>query len=217
MIWSEIMCPEAARGMLCALSLLVAPFFAEAVTEGLDPDVARTEAKTTVKQTLDAVVAVLQDQSLSSKQRQTRTEEVAYEHFDFATITRLVLARNWRRLSEEQRSDFVVEFKRHLSLTYGKTLQAYQDEKLLVDRARLERSGDVTVRTRIIGAAADATLVDYRLRKREDGWFVIDVIIEGVSLISNFRTQTQEIIGDIGPGGLIERLRKKNEKRASRG
>jgi phospholipid transport system substrate-binding protein len=215
MRWNQPRSLEAVRGAIAALALLTLPLAAGARAEDLHPDVAQAEARAVMRGTLDAVVEVLKNSSLSPEQKQERTEEIAYARFDFDTITRLVLARNWKRLSEEQRSDFVVEFRRHLSLTYGKTLQSYEDEQISIDGSRFESNGDVTVRTRIVGASADPVHIDYRLRKKEASWSVIDVIIEDVSLILNLRTQTQEIISEIGPGGLIERLRQKNAERES--
>jgi phospholipid transport system substrate-binding protein len=211
--------PEIAARATRAIALVALLLAAGARAEEIDPEAAQAEARATVKSTLDAVVAVLQDKSLSVAEQEAQVEKIAYTRFDFQTIARLVLARNWKRLSAEQRSDFVDEFERHLSLTYGKTLQSYQDETILVDRSRFEKNKDVTVRTRILGAGAEPILVDYRMRqhKKKQEWNVIDVIIEGVSLISNFRTQTKEIISDVGPDGLIERLRKKNEERAAKG
>jgi phospholipid transport system substrate-binding protein len=207
---------DALRGAIAALALLSLPLTVGASAKDLDPDVAQAEARAAVRETLDAVLEVLKDSSLSLEQKREKTEEIAYARFDFDTITRLVLARNWKRLSQEQRSDFVVEFRRHLSLTYGETLQRYEDEKIAIDRSRFERNGDVTVRTRIVGASVDPVLVDYRLRKKEASWSVIDVIVEDVSQMLNFRTQTQEIISEIGPAGLIERLRQKNAERESK-
>ncbi len=217
MSWSPMGCAESVGGKLAALALLALLWPGPALGQDLDPEVAQTEAKATVRMTLDEVMELLQDESLSPEQKRERTEEIADNRFDFETISRLVLARNWRRLSEQQRLDFVIEFKRHLSLTYGDTLQEYQDETFTIDRTRFEKRGDVTVRTTIVGASVDPIVVDYRLRKKEDGWYVIDLVTEGVSLISNFRAQTKEIISQIGPGGLIERLREKNEKRESQG
>ncbi len=217
MRWSPMGCAESVGGKLAALALLALLWPGPALGQDLDPELAQAEAKATVRMTLDEVVGVLQDESLSPEQKRERTEEVAYKRFDFETISRLVLARNWRRLSAEQRSDFVIEFKRHLSLTYGDTLQEYQDETFTIDRTRFEKRGDVTVRTTIVGASVDPIVVDYRLRKKQDGWYIIDVITESVSLIVNFRSQTKEIISQSGPDGLIESLREKNEKRESQG
>ena len=217
MRWSPVGCAESVGAKLAALGLLALLWPGPALAQDLDPEVAQAEAKTTVRMTLDEVVRVLKDVSLSPEQKRERTEEIAYKRFDFETISRLVLARNWRRMSAEQRSEFVIVFKRHLSLTYGDTLQEYQDETFTIDRTRFEKRGDVTVRTSIVGASVDPILIDYRLRKKEDGWYVIDLITEGVSLISNFRAQTKEIISQVGPDGLIQRLRERNEKRESQG
>jgi phospholipid transport system substrate-binding protein len=217
MRWNRLMSLDAVRWAIAALALLSLPLTVGASAKELDPDVAQAEARAVVRETLDEVLEVLKDSSLSLEQKREKTEEIAYARFDFDTITRLVLARNWKRLSQEQRSDFVVEFRRHLSLTYGETLQRYEDEKIAIDSSRFQRNGDVTVRTHIVGASADPVLVDYRLRKKEASWSVIDVIVEDVSQMLNFRTQTQEIISEIGPDGLIERLRQKNAERESQG
>ena len=81
-----------------------------------------------VQQTTDAVVAVLADKSLSAEQRRHKVEDIVYAHFDFETLSRLVLARNWKELTPEQQKAFVEEFKRHLSMTYGKNVETYNNE-----------------------------------------------------------------------------------------
>lgn len=172
------------------------------------------QAKQVVSETLDQVLAVLRDKAVPPDERRRRVEEIAYAHFDFETISRLVLARNWPKLSAQQKADFVVEFKRHLSATYWKTLEDYRDQKVQVTGARPERSGDVTVRSTIEGERSEPIRLDYRMRPKDGDFVVIDVIIEGVSLVQNFRNQTQEIIGDVGIDGLIERLRQKNAEKS---
>lgn len=183
-----------------------------AVAAGADP--AQDAATAAIEQTLDRIVEVLRDGELEDEARRVRVEEIAYTRFDFDTIARLVLARNWKSLSAEQRDQFILEFKRHLSGSYWRTLDDYRDEKVEVTGSRLARNGDVTVRSRIVGADTPSPiLIDYRMRQRGDDWAVIDVIIESVSLVQNFRSQTQEIISDVGVDQLIEQLRKKNAKR----
>jgi phospholipid transport system substrate-binding protein len=149
--------------------------------------------------------------------RRQKVETIAYAHFDFATISRLVLARNWPKLSARQRDEFVVEFKRHLSGTYWKTLEDYRDQKVTVNGARAEKNGDVTVRSQIEGERSEPIRIDYRLRPSGAELKVIDVIIEGVSLVQNFRSQTQQIISEVGVDGLIGRLREKNAEREAEG
>ena len=160
------------------------------------------------------LISVRSDRELPDDARRTRVEEIAYARFDFDVIARLVLARNWKKLSPEQRDAFVVEFKRHLSGSYWRTLDDYRDEEVRITGSRLARNGDVTVRSQIVGGERAAPIeIDYRMRPRDGDWVVIDVIIEGVSLVQNFRSQTQEIISDVGVDRLIERLREKNAER----
>ena len=79
--------------------------------------------------------------------------------------------------------------------------------------ARVEPRGDVTVRTVVVGGQNDGVEIHYRMRKREGPWMVIDVVIEGVSLVSNFRSQFQEVVSEGGPALLRERLQQKNVAR----
>ena len=169
-------------------------------------------ARATIEEVMDQALVVLRDDSLSKAQRQSRIEEIAAERFDFDRISKLVLARNWKKLSEKQRADFVVEFKRHLSLSYGRRLSSFTDEVVEVGDVQNHSNGDVTVKTTIEGSNSSGLTMDYRMRERDGEWLAIDVVIEGVSMIANFRAQVQEIVSSKGAGGLIEALREKNER-----
>jgi phospholipid transport system substrate-binding protein len=169
---------------------------------------AEEEARRFVQATIDDVLGVLKDQGLSQEQKKDRVESIAYERFDFELICRFVLARNWKTMSEQQQRDFVDAFKKHLSATYRDTLDEYQDERITIEGSRPEARGDVTVMTVVRQGSGD-TKVDYRLRKTDAGWRGIDVIIEGISLVQNFRTQAQEIISAEGADALIQKLRNK--------
>lgn len=201
--------PHFTRLWLLAAMALLFPLAAAAAPAS---DADRDAAKAAVDATVDSVMAVLNDEALPIGQKRDAIEAIAYERFDFNTISKLVLARNWRRMTPAQREQFEQEFKRHLSVTYGDSLDRYGDETVEITDSRAERNGDVTVRSRILGEG-DPLGVDYRLRSRNGSWYVIDVIVEGVSLLSNFRSQTQEIISAEGPEGLIQKLREKNEGR----
>lgn len=166
-----------------------------------------------VQQLIDTVTAVLADKTFTADQKRHKIEEVAYTHFNFETVSKLVLARNWKDLSPQQQQDFIEQFKQHLSVTYGKNIENYNDERAVVTGDREESRGDWTVKSKIVRPNAADVLVDYRLRRDPDGeWRIIDVIIEGVSLVANFRSQFQEIISSGGPVKLIEVLREKNAK-----
>ncbi len=169
---------------------------------------AEAEARHFVQKTIDDVMEILHDSTLELEQKKNRVEELAYERFEFQLISRFVLARNWNSMSEQQRTDFVDAFKKHLSVTYRDALDSFRDEKISITSSRLEPRGDVTVMTLVHQNSGD-TKVDYRLRKTADGWRGIDIIIEGVSLVQNFRSQAQEIISAEGADALIQKLRNK--------
>ena len=158
-------------------------------------------------------VDILGNKSLSSEEKRHRIEDLAYANIDFDTMSRLVLARNWSRLSPAQQAEFMKLFREHLALTYGRNIESYNNEKVEVVGERDEGRGDWSVKTRILrgGGSADV-LVDYRLRQENDAWRIIDVIIERVSLVANFRSQFQEIMSSGGPAKLLEVLREKNAK-----
>lgn len=176
---------------------------------------AQAQAERVVRETLDEVIAVLKDDTLSVSEKRRRTEEIAYARFDFEKITRLILARNRKKLSAEQQAEFGVEFRRHLSLTYGDNLQNYRDEQVSIERSRLNKSGRVTVFTRVSGRGADPIRVTYLLHLKDKEWRVIGLKLGSLSLITNFRTQVQEIISQDGIDHLIQHLREKNEARAT--
>lgn len=204
---NEISSGRRVLAAVCGLAALwaTAPFSPTAA----DASPAAVEARAAVNETVEAVLAVLREPKLTTDQRRSRIEKIAYERFDFETMSRLVLARGWRRFSAEQRVEFQEEFKRHLSASYGTRVERYDQESVAIVGERLEPRGDVTVQTRIRGGQWDGTAVDYRLRERGEDWKVIDVVIEGVSLVSNFRSQFSELLSRGGPEEVLRRLRER--------
>jgi phospholipid transport system substrate-binding protein len=173
--------------------------------------------KSVIQMALNEVLDVLRSDGIPQEERRQKIEKIAYSRFDFDRMSRLVLAKNWPKLSDQQRTEFESEFRKHLSLTYGRRLNSYHDESIEVVSARTAGSRDVTVQTRVVGGAAgpDGVKIDYRLRERDGNWLVIDVIVEGVSLIQNFRSQVQDIISAKGVDSLIQILQEKNAKDAT--
>jgi phospholipid transport system substrate-binding protein len=163
-----------------------------------------------VETTVGQVLAILADPALDSETRRKRIEQIAFDVFDFTTMSKLTLARNWKKLDDEQKRTFVREFKAHLSRSYGSRLDRYRQENVEIFGTREEPRGDVTVFTKIVGGQFDGIEMNYRLRNRKDRWRAIDVVIEGVSLIANFRSQFAEIMSKGGPEKLIADLRTKN-------
>ncbi len=167
--------------------------------------------KDVIRQTVDEVVAILQDAALDDQERRKRIEALAYERFHFDTMSRLVLGRDWRRFTEPQRQEFMKEFRTLLSRSYGERINRYEQENVEILKVRDEPRGDVTVVTRIQGGAADGIEIAYRMRKRDESWGVIDVTVEGTGLVSNYKSQFKKLLGNGSPDDLLQRLRKKNQ------
>lgn len=170
---------------------------------------ATEEARAVVDRTAQEVLEILRAPDLTDEERRERIEAIAFERFDFRTISKLVLARDWRRLDPDQRKEFVQSFKEFLSHTYGTRIERYDEGSMEITGTRPEPRGDVTVQTRIVGGAADGIVVHYRLRESGGRWRVIDLIIEGISMVSSYREQFSEVMSREGPEGLLQRLRDK--------
>ena len=164
------------------------------------------------------VLIILRDPKISKDDRRQKIQQIAYDNMDFDTLCRLTLGRHWREMSDQQKKDFSEEYKKHLTATYGHTADDYTDEDVKVIGDRTESNGDVTITTSIIGSEnggprKEVAKVDYRLRNRSGAggaWKIIDFNIDGVSLVTNFRSQFQEIIANGGIDHLIKLLHDKN-------
>ena len=163
-----------------------------------------------INETATKIVSILAKKDQTTETRISEIESLAYEIFDFTTMSKLVLARNWKKMDKAKRKEFVVEFKRHLSRTYGTRLDRYEQEEVDVYGAQVEVRNDVSVKTRILGGQFDGAEIAYRLRNRRDEWKIIDVVIEGVSLVSNYRSQFKEVLNGGSIEDLLARLRDKN-------
>ena len=193
-----------------ALLLVLATWLAMPVGEAR-----ALEAREVVQQACDEILVVLRNDELTDPAKAALIEEVAYANFDFERMAKLALARSYKKLDKTQRSEFQEEFRRHLALTYGRSLAAYSDEGIEIGDSRTHKNGDVTVAGTVVGGAHDGATIDWRMRRRDDNWKVIDVVIEGVSMIANFRSQVQDIVKSKGPAALIAQLREKNNAVAS--
>jgi phospholipid transport system substrate-binding protein len=167
------------------------------------------DARSAMQTTIDDVLKILRGPG-SDEQQRAEVEALARQRFDFTTMSKLVLKRDWKRFSREQQSQFVTEFTEYLSASYGTRIARYKNEEVVMLGARNEGNGDVTVQTAIKGGQFDGATVDYRMRQL-GGWKVIDVVIEGISLVSNFRQQFADVIARGGPQELLKRLKEKND------
>lgn len=174
-----------------------------------DPDITIVP-RSLIEDAATKIVTILGREGQESDARVAEIEEIAYELFDFTTMSKLVLARNWRKLDKEKRAEFVREFKRNLSRTYGTRLDRYDQENIEVFGTQVEPRNDVSVKTRVVGGQFDGAVISYRLRERSERWRIIDVVIEGISLVSNYRSQFAEILNSGTIDDLMVKLRDKN-------
>ena len=195
-------------------TVVCAALLAASLVSAAPPLPAAAEApRAVVEEITKSALEVLGNKSFSVEDKRQRLEAIIYAHVDFDTMSRLVLARNWSQFSPAQQAEFVKQFKEHLSVTYGRSIENYKNERVEVGGDREETRGDWTVKTKILrGGGANDILVDYRLRKEGTVWRVIDIIIERVSLVSNFRSQFQEIVNQGGPEKVLDVLRDKNAR-----
>jgi phospholipid transport system substrate-binding protein len=173
---------------------------------------AADDPKAVVTRVTNSAIEVLRDAAVSSAAKRQRLEQIVFADTDFDTLARLVLAQNWRAFSAAEQAAFIEQFKRHLSMTYARDIENYRNETVAVQGTRGEPRGDVTVQTKILrGGGSNDIVVDYRLRKEPDGqWKIIDFVIEGVSLVANFRSQFSNMLSSSSPAQLIKTLEEKN-------
>jgi len=192
------------RALRIALLVLTVAAFGARAAEG---------PRAVVQRMTDAALEVLRNKEMSSDDKRNRLEQIASAETDFDTISHLVLARNWSTFSPAQQTEFVKLFKDHLALTYGRNIENYHNERVELTGDHEEPRGDWTVNTKILrGGGAQDILVDYRLRKDDDRWRIIDFIIERVSLVANFRSQFQDLMSQGGPQKVLDVLREKNAR-----
>ena len=166
----------------------------------------------TVKAGVAGVLDVLRDPKLQGesgrKVKEQRIEAAADKLFDFVELSKRTLGVNWNKLTMDQRKEFVQLYKTVLKTAYVNRIMDYRNEE--VDFTKEVPLSDTTaeVQSRVAEKSTSVS-IDYRVIKEDSGWKVYDVVIEGVSLISNYRTQFREILGGNPPEKLLEVLRKK--------
>lgn len=164
---------------------------------------------------VERVLKALDDPTLKGEaklaERRVAVRKIANEIFDFAEIAKRSMARHWQPLSEAQRNEFVGLFADLLERSYISKIDTYGGEKIQYNAERVD--GDfASVSTKIVTKNGTEVPVDYRMVKRSDRWLVYDVSIEGVSLVSNYRTQFNKIIQTTSYNELVSKLRHKQDE-----
>ena len=168
-----------------------------------------------LKGAVERVLKTLDDPALKGDarvgERRVAVRKIANEIFDFSEIAKRSMARHWQPLSEAQRTEFVGLFADLLERSYISKIETYGGEKIQYTAERADGEF-ATVSTRIVTKNGTEVPVDYRMIKRADRWLVYDVSIEGVSLVSNYRTQFNKIIQTTSYNELVSKLRNKQDE-----
>jgi phospholipid transport system substrate-binding protein len=164
---------------------------------------------------VDRVLKTLDDPSLKGADkvadRRSAVRKIANEIFDFGEIAKRSMARHWQPLSEAQRTEFVGLFADLLERSYISKIETYGGEKIQYTGEKIDGEY-ATVSTRIVTKNGTEVPVDYRMKKGGDRWLVYDVSIEGVSLVSSYRTQFNKIIQTSSYNELVSKLKNKQDE-----
>jgi phospholipid transport system substrate-binding protein len=165
-----------------------------------------------LKVTIDNVLEILRDQSLEGEEKREEKKEslrrVIHERFSYATMSQLSLARHWKKRSDEEKKAFIEMFGQLLEEIYVSKIDDYTGEEVVYVK-EFVRGKKAQVYTKIITDTVEIP-IDYRMYKTEDGkWMVYDLVIEGVSLVGNYRSQFDQILRKETYEKLVEDLKKK--------
>jgi phospholipid transport system substrate-binding protein len=168
-----------------------------------------------VKRVTDEVLAIIKaDKDLQAgnpRKVVELAEQKVLPHFDFTRMTRLAVGRNWAQANDAQKEALVKEFRTMLVRTYSSSLTAYRNQAIEVKPTKMSAADkDVTVRTQVIQQGGPPIPIDYAMEKADSGWKVYDVVIDGASLVTTYRSSFNDQIQKGGIDGLVKTLADRN-------
>jgi phospholipid transport system substrate-binding protein len=196
---------------IIALFLLALPlaFVASPLRAQEAPDAL---VKRIAEETLAAIRADRDLQSGNPAKVKQLIEAKLVPHFDTNRMTALAMGRNWRAATPEQQKELTEQFKTLLIRTYSNALTNYRDNTMTYKPLRMNPGDtEVIVRTEISRSGAAPVQIDYSLEKTPEGWKAYDVVVAGVSLVTNYRDEFNDIVKSSGVDGLIKTLTEKNK------
>jgi phospholipid transport system substrate-binding protein len=167
-----------------------------------------------VKKTVDEVVRIVSDKEMKRnevKRRQALKKTISII-FDYSEMAKRSLGKHWNVRTPAEKKQFADLFATLLENSYASKIESYNNEKIVYIKEILEDSEHSVVKSKVVTAARDEFALDYHLFKHDGKWMVYDVIIEGVSLVSNYRSQFNKIVTANGYNALVKKLQSKNEE-----
>ena len=169
-----------------------------------------------VKKTAEDVLATVKNDKDIQAGDQAKifalAEEKIVPNFNFDKVSRMVLGKNWTKATPDQKTAFQAEFRTLLIRTYATALSKYRNQTIEYKPFRMVNESTIaSVKTQIVQPGGQPIAVDYTLEKQADAWKVYDIVIEGVSLVTNYRGQFSDEIRQNGLDSLIKKLSDKNK------
>jgi phospholipid transport system substrate-binding protein len=197
--------------LMAAVSALV---FSHAVIAQEAPD------ELVRKNTQDVLAAIKADKDLAAgnqKKIEKLAEEKILPYFNFSRMTQLAVGRNWRDASDAQKKALTDEFRTLLVRTYSTSLSQFRNQTIDVKPLKITAADtEVVVKTQINQPGGQPIPIDYSMEKVGIGWKVFDVLIDGVSLVTNYRSSFNTEIQKSGIDGLVKSLSERNAKNAAK-
>jgi phospholipid transport system substrate-binding protein len=167
-----------------------------------------------MKTTIDEVLKIIREKELKqpakSEERRQQLEKVVGARFDYHEMSRRALGAPWNTLSDQDKQEFVSLFRTLLTNSYADKIETYSGEGVQYVNERTEKDY-AEVRTKVLSGKTEIPL-DYRLINKAEDWRVYDVVVDGVSLVNNYRGQFTKILRASSYSDLVEQLRKKSDK-----
>jgi phospholipid transport system substrate-binding protein len=166
-----------------------------------------------VKKTVDEVVKIVSDKELkkNDKKRRQLLKKSISTIFDYGEMAKRAMGKHWNQRSAAEKKQFIELFAGLLENSYASKIESYNNEKIVY--LKETQDGDYAeLKSKVITAKRDEFTLDYRLFNQNGTWMVYDVVIEGVSLVSNYRTQFNKIITSEGYPALLKKLQTKTDE-----
>jgi phospholipid transport system substrate-binding protein len=175
-------------------------------------EVFASSAKDTVEAQINKMLARMQESSFKALSRDAKIDEIEKiieEVFDFEELSRRTLGRDWKKFTPEQQKEFIGLFQQVLQNVYADRILAYTSEKIEFGKETELKKGRVEVESYIITTDNKKVPLFYRMTDKSGEWKVYDVVIEGISMVKNYRGQFREILKTKKPEDLLQTLREK--------
>jgi phospholipid transport system substrate-binding protein len=173
-------------------------------------------AKETVQGQIDKMLAKMQTPEFKGLERDAKLTEISAiinEVFDYQELSRRTLGREWKKFSPDQQKEFVTLFEKLLESIYADRILAYTHEKIEFGKETELKKGMVEVESYIITTDNKKVPLFYRMTNKSGQWRVYDVVIEGISMVKNYRGQFREILSKNKPEDLLQTLRDKTKEK----